>query len=244
MAAPDSMSIRPASPTPPRSPSTETNFYNISGDAKYVWRHTPVNLVQFEPQYGAAAIFTRQYLQRIARGRDLVLKELQKASKGGRTRSFNTQSLFTDEKWKVWKLMTGTDKGEEQSSDVGIEVYYSTRVELYQDHQNMEVPSYKVQKLQIDEHSLVVVPFVPMDVPLMQIVADMFPPGQGPAGFIVNEIDISPGRELYCYNGRSSPGVERLLQHCELWSGKFDGERLGDALKEDAYIEEQPYRME
>lgn len=68
--------------------------------------------------------------------------------------------------------------------------------------------------LAIDRYTLVIAPFVPTAFPVMQIIADMFEEGQGPAGFLIDNIQrrcTEPG--MYQSNDRLSPRAVRMLEH-------------------------------
>ncbi|PSN66094.1 hypothetical protein BS50DRAFT_635260 [Corynespora cassiicola Philippines] len=62
--------------------------------------------------------------------------------------------------------------------------------------------------LEIDEHTLVMAPFLPIEVPFLQICADI--PG-GPAGIFCNKIGSSK-RPGFSIHQRSSPRVEKMLE--------------------------------
>ncbi|KAF2873842.1 hypothetical protein BDV95DRAFT_467935, partial [Massariosphaeria phaeospora] len=92
--------------------------------------------------------------------------------------------------------------------------------------------------LAIDEQTLVMTAFLPHGVPLMQIVADMFPPGGGPAGFICDRMDLNVQQRMYSLRDRSSPGVARMLlqgrQYRNL-TAAFDWHVPEPKLLEDVY---------
>ena len=62
--------------------------------------------------------------------------------------------------------------------------------------------------LAIDEHTLVITAFLPWDVPLVQICADL---GR-PAGFICDKMDLDPEKTHYESGSRSSPRVVQMLK--------------------------------
>lgn len=67
--------------------------------------------------------------------------------------------------------------------------------------------------LQTDEHTLVVVPFLPKTFPLMQLLASRFVSGNGPAGFICDIMDLDESKTHYTCMDRDSPEVSNMLNH-------------------------------
>ncbi|KAF2706066.1 hypothetical protein K504DRAFT_460151 [Pleomassaria siparia CBS 279.74] len=66
--------------------------------------------------------------------------------------------------------------------------------------------------LAIDESTLVISAFLPNSVPLMQVIADMFDPGTGPAGIMVDNLNVSKTKILFRCKERGSPAVTRMMQ--------------------------------
>jgi hypothetical protein len=88
--------------------------------------------------------------------------------------------------------------------------------------------------LAVDEHTLVIGPHLPHCVPLVQICADIVE--GGPAGFIVDKMNLDTNKRMWCTRDRASPKVARLLtreyvktdfdHHVlerELWEKALDG---------------------
>ncbi|KAJ4290588.1 hypothetical protein N0V90_010806 [Kalmusia sp. IMI 367209] len=83
----------------------------------------------------------------------------------------------------------------------------------------------------IDEHTLVIAAFLPYEFPLMQIIADLFEEGRGPAGIIIDNLERNsqePG--MYRINDRLSPRVVRMMQNYLKYQHGFGGEDLGAEL--------------
>lgn len=88
--------------------------------------------------------------------------------------------------------------------------------------------------LELDRNSLVVTCHLPIDVPLLQIIADMFWEDRknGPAGFICDR-DYQRKRERYCIRDRSSPRVLEFLEDycCDDFDDHQVERELSDALE-------------
>ncbi|KAH7113831.1 hypothetical protein B0J11DRAFT_445641 [Dendryphion nanum] len=88
--------------------------------------------------------------------------------------------------------------------------------------------------LELDKNSLVVTCHLPIDVPLLQIIADMFWDDRknGPAGFICDK-DYGHKQERYCIRDRSSPRVLEFLQDysCEHFDDHQVERDFSDALE-------------
>jgi hypothetical protein len=65
--------------------------------------------------------------------------------------------------------------------------------------------------LAIDEHTLVIAPFLPISVPYLQICADLV--SGGPAGIIcdIQGVQLDPERRMYAVKDRITPRVVRML---------------------------------
>lgn len=97
--------------------------------------------------------------------------------------------------------------------------------------------------LTIDEETLVIAAFVPTQFPLMQIIADAFEEGRGPAGFIIDHTErrhSEPGR--FKINDRLSPRAERMMKHYTRWPGHFGRAALGNELED--LISNEKYWMD
>jgi hypothetical protein len=67
--------------------------------------------------------------------------------------------------------------------------------------------------LAVDAHTLVVTAFLPVGVPLMQIMADLFAKGvkSGPAAFICDIMNLAAGKKKYSDRDRGTPAVAKFL---------------------------------
>lgn len=95
--------------------------------------------------------------------------------------------------------------------------------------------------LAIDEHTLIVTAFLPMEVPLMQILADFFATGGGPAMMICDRMKPDPEKTKYTLCDRDAPHVARWLseQYTKL-EGRFEEHSLEPKLRRDVYEESAP----
>lgn len=89
--------------------------------------------------------------------------------------------------------------------------------------------------LEIDEHTLVLTFCLPFAVPLMQILADMFEPGKGPAALLCDTLSLDPERSLYRYRRRESPAVCRMLSPENYRSCGFKGWDMDEDLEDYVY---------
>ncbi|KAL1797935.1 hypothetical protein ACET3X_004541 [Alternaria dauci] len=92
--------------------------------------------------------------------------------------------------------------------------------------------------LAIDAGTLVVTAYLPVQMPLVQIIADLFSedPTQGPAAIICDIMTIDVEKRDYSWSDRSSPATARFLtNHYEKVEDGFDEHGLDDELMEDAY---------
>jgi hypothetical protein len=92
--------------------------------------------------------------------------------------------------------------------------------------------------LGIDEGTLVVTAFLPVQMPLVQIIADLFSkdPTKGPAAMICDIMTIDTDKQEYSWSDRASPTVARFLtSHYEKTEDGFDDHGLDDELMADAY---------
>jgi hypothetical protein len=64
----------------------------------------------------------------------------------------------------------------------------------------------------VDEHTLVVAPFLPKAYPLMQLLTGKFEGGTGPAGFLCDEMELSEEKVWYICIDRDSPEVVKMLK--------------------------------
>lgn len=94
--------------------------------------------------------------------------------------------------------------------------------------------------LAIDAGTLVVSAFLPFEVPLVQIIADLFhgEPGSGPVMVMGDCMDIDGGKLLYSLGDRAAPHVARFLEkQYELQEDEYWDDVLEDELMEDVYGE-------
>jgi hypothetical protein len=92
--------------------------------------------------------------------------------------------------------------------------------------------------LALDSSTLVITAFLPVQMPLMQIVTDLFSerPENGPAAIICDIMDLDISKREYSFRERGSPAVARvLLNHYEKLEGEFKDHDLQSELMEDAY---------
>ncbi|KAJ4366471.1 hypothetical protein N0V83_008107 [Neocucurbitaria cava] len=92
--------------------------------------------------------------------------------------------------------------------------------------------------LAIDEHTLIVTAFLPVEVPLMQILADLFAAGGGPAMMICDRMKPDTEKTEYTLRDRDAPHVARWLseQYSKL-EGGFEEHHLEPELRRDVYEE-------
>ncbi|ORY15335.1 hypothetical protein BCR34DRAFT_612275 [Clohesyomyces aquaticus] len=69
--------------------------------------------------------------------------------------------------------------------------------------------------LAVDEHTLVISAYLHLSVPMMQTTAGLFYSRNGPAGFMVDRMDLDPEREMYSLGERASPRVVEILEGYE-----------------------------
>ena len=77
--------------------------------------------------------------------------------------------------------------------------------------------------LEIDENTLVISFCLPFEVPLMQMLPDIFGSNCGPAGILSDTLHLDPTRSVYRYRRRDSPSVCRMLCSGEYRSRGFQG---------------------
>jgi hypothetical protein len=78
--------------------------------------------------------------------------------------------------------------------------------------------------LAIDAGSLVVTSFLPVQMPLVQIIADMFhgDPTQGPVAIICDTMEVNPDKGLYSLEDRASPATARFFtDHYDKFASDF-----------------------
>ncbi|KAL1606426.1 hypothetical protein SLS60_003830 [Paraconiothyrium brasiliense] len=98
--------------------------------------------------------------------------------------------------------------------------------------------------LAIDQDTFVIGAFVPTEFPLMQIIADSFEEGQGPAAFLIDNIQRRCKEpEMYKINDRLSPRAVRMGRNYTKYPGTFGNEALGKELQE-ALVGHPRYWME
>ncbi|KAF1829714.1 hypothetical protein BDW02DRAFT_610524 [Decorospora gaudefroyi] len=90
--------------------------------------------------------------------------------------------------------------------------------------------------LSIDAKTMVVTAFLPFQVPLMQIIADLFTenPDRGPAAVICDSMHLDPNQRKYGFRERASPAVARVFtEHYAKKAGGFSDHVLGEELGRD-----------
>ena len=77
--------------------------------------------------------------------------------------------------------------------------------------------------LAIDGNTLVVTAFLPVTVPLMQILADLHAEdsSKAPAMMLCDKMNLSGRKEDYCLRNRESPGVVNMLSSYHRWEKGF-----------------------
>jgi hypothetical protein len=65
--------------------------------------------------------------------------------------------------------------------------------------------------LAIDSNTLVMAPYLPTQFPWLQIIADLFASGSGPAVIMGDNISVDLEKEVYTYQDRGSPAVAKFL---------------------------------
>jgi hypothetical protein len=90
--------------------------------------------------------------------------------------------------------------------------------------------------LAITPSTLVVTAFLVVQYPLLQIIADLFADGSGPAAILCDNLHVDLNKSLYMIRDRGSPAVARML----LWrymklDGGFEDHQLEEDLKNDTY---------
>jgi hypothetical protein len=100
--------------------------------------------------------------------------------------------------------------------------------------------------LAVNEQSMLVTAYLPIGVPLMQILGDLFSPSSSTAkgpGIMICDImkGLDADKQWYCAQNRDAPHVARWLRGYEMWQHKFEG--LGRELERDVELN-QPYWME
>jgi hypothetical protein len=92
--------------------------------------------------------------------------------------------------------------------------------------------------LAIDAGTLIVTAFLPVQVPLVQIIADMFSedPTRGPAAMLCDVMTVDVEKREYSLIERASPAVARhLTTHYEKKTDGFQDHGLEDELMADSY---------
>jgi hypothetical protein len=88
--------------------------------------------------------------------------------------------------------------------------------------------------LAITRNTLVVTAFVPNQYPLLQIIADLYARGSGPAAIFCDRIHVDTKQELYTIYNRISPAVARMIAHrYVILDGGFEDHELEPDLVKD-----------
>jgi hypothetical protein len=88
--------------------------------------------------------------------------------------------------------------------------------------------------LAITRNTLVVTVFVPNQYPLLQIIADLYARGSGPAAIFCERIHVDTKQELYKIYNRASPAVARMIAHrYVILDGGFEKHELEPDLTKD-----------
>jgi hypothetical protein len=109
---------------------------------------------------------------------------------------------------------------------------------LSNDGDNINFVSDPEGLLAIDAGTLVVTAFLPVQMPLVQVIADLFSkdPTEGPAAIICDIMTVDVEKREYSLSDRASPAVARFLtNHYEKAEDGFDDHGLEDELMADAY---------
>ena len=103
--------------------------------------------------------------------------------------------------------------------------------ELYQSVRFVEDPD---GILRIDKETLVVGVYPPTSFPIMQVVADMFEEGDGPAAFLIDNVKLREpdDRNMYRSNDRLSPRASRMMQLYWKYGEDFQVGGLKDVFKQ------------
>lgn len=147
------------------------------------------------------------------------------------------RSAPTHDNLQIAKLLGSINKSEDPDAP-SVDVFlqdpsYQPKDHKLLDSENVQILEDPHGLLAIDENTLVIAPFLPTSVPVMQIIADMFPLGSGPAALIVDKMDLNPERGYFNHMCRTSPEVIRMMRSYEAAKGDFSGELLGEELKKD-----------
>lgn len=109
---------------------------------------------------------------------------------------------------------------------------------LSNDGDNISFVSDPEGLLAIDAGTLVVTAFLPVQMPLVQVISDLFSkdPTEGPAAIICDTMTVDVEKREYSFSDRASPAVARFLtNHYEKAEDGFDDHGLEDELMADAY---------
>ncbi|KAG9191287.1 hypothetical protein G6011_09375 [Alternaria panax] len=112
---------------------------------------------------------------------------------------------------------------------------------LSNDSDNISFVSDPEGLLAIDAGTLVVTAFLPVQMPLVQIIADLFSEDstKGPAAMICDIMTVDTEKREYSLSDRASPATARFLtSHYEKAEDGFDDHGLEDELMADAYGED------
>ncbi|OWY52995.1 hypothetical protein AALT_g3360 [Alternaria alternata] len=115
---------------------------------------------------------------------------------------------------------------------------HAIKLRLSNDGDNINFVSDPEGLLAIDAGTLVVTAFLPVQMPLVQVIADLFSkdPTEGPAAIICDIMTVDVEKREYSLSDRASPAVARFLTyHYEKAEDGFDDHGLEDELMADAY---------
>ena len=112
---------------------------------------------------------------------------------------------------------------------------------LFNNNDNISFVSDPDGLLAIDAGTLVLTAYLPFQMPLVQIIADLFSenPGQGPAAILCDIMEVNTEKRKYSFSERASPHVARhFINHYEREEDRFEDYGLDDELMADAYGED------
>jgi hypothetical protein len=109
---------------------------------------------------------------------------------------------------------------------------------LFHSDDNISFVSDPEGLLAIDSGTLVVTAFLPVQMPLVQIIADLFSKdaSKGPVAVICDTMTVDTAKREYSLSDRASPAAARFLtSHYEKTEDGFEEHGLDDELMADAY---------
>jgi hypothetical protein len=95
---------------------------------------------------------------------------------------------------------------------------------LFNEHDNISFVDDPGGLLAIDAGSLFVTAFLPVQMPLVQIIADIFhgDPTQGPVAIICDTMEVNPDKGFYSLEDRASPATARFFtDHYDKFASDF-----------------------